>query len=135
MNVKRNLSVGPKMSRSRGLLYTLATFCVLVSAPAVAAQMTCSISEKHHCETGSGCQRMVNTISVRIDRDRKTYSRCDESGCDTFEVQISQSGDFYNINLANVLAKVSTVDRSLVEVATFDLRTYVSFGACRDAGQ
>jgi hypothetical protein len=119
----------------RVLLLFITLAGVLVSATVVAAPMVCSISDKYYCEAGSGCQRMESSTSVRIDPDRKVYSRCDASGCDNFQAQFSQSGDFHHINLANVLAKVSVSDSSFVEIATFDLRTYVSFGKCANIDQ
>jgi hypothetical protein len=113
------------------LLRTLImTFGVLTSATAIAAEMTCSIDKKHHCEAAAGCQQIDNPISVRIDFARKTYSRCDATGCDRYDVQIWQSGAYYNIGLPGALAKVSSDDRSFVEVLTSALQTYVSFGKC-----
>jgi hypothetical protein len=111
-------------------LALIATFGVLTSATAIAAEMTCSIGTKHHCEAAAGCQQIDNTISVRIDFDRKNYSRCDANGCDRYDVQIWQSGPYYNIGLPGALAKVSSDDRSFVEVLTSALQTFISFGKC-----
>jgi hypothetical protein len=127
---------GFDMNRTSGVLSTLiATSTVLISASALAAPMVCSISEKHHCQAGFTCQWMENNVSVRIEFDRKTYSRCDANGCDSFKAQFSQADGFHHINLANVLAKVSQADSTFVEIAAFGNKTHVSFGKCANADQ
>jgi hypothetical protein len=103
-NAKLTCQGDNSMGKSKPALCILTAISTLINASAAASQMTCSINEKHYCEAGSECRRIENTMSARIDLDRKLYSRCDESGCDEFQVQISQQGNSYNINLINVLA-------------------------------
>jgi hypothetical protein len=52
-------------------LFGLTAISTLINASAAASQMTCSINEKHYCEAGSECRRIENTMSARIDLDRK----------------------------------------------------------------
>jgi hypothetical protein len=122
------------MNRSSRVLSMLITASgLLTSATGLAAPMVCSVTEKHHCQAGSTCQWMENNVSVRIDFDRRSYSRCDANGCDSFNAQFSQADGFHHINLANVLAKASLADSTFVEIAAFGLKTYVSFGKCANA--
>ena len=99
----------------------------------VRAETTCTITEKMQCAQGQGCQSVKNTIVVRIDMERRIYSRCDAKGCDDLQAQFSNSGTFTNIAVpqSGLLSKLTTDGSSFTEVATFATFVLVSFGYCR----
>jgi hypothetical protein len=111
----------------------LHTLIIPTYSQTIFTSSTCSIVEKMTCVQGKGCQTIENKIVIRIDAERKIYSRCDSSGCDDFSAQFSVSGQFLNIALpANgMLAKVSIDGSSFTELATQGTSVLLSFGSCR----
>src|SRR4029078_5583084 len=75
----------------------IATVLLASISVADAGAWQCKIAEKQTCGPQEGCRPSPITITHYIDLDRKTYSRCDTKGCDTYDAQISQSGMFSNI--------------------------------------
>ena len=108
---------------------------VIVSATMInqsTAADRCDVKQKFLCNQ-TGCQSTAPTIFSRIDTDQRTYSRCDQKGCDDYQAAISRSGDFMLIALPErgLLAKVSLSNGGFLEVATLGLDAYVSYGQCR----
>lgn len=99
----------------------------------------CTSTNKVVCEGGE-CKSTPPTVFVLLGEKRgtNTYSRCDESGCDTYDAVAARSGLYENWQLAEpqgVLFKRELKKRSqFVEVATMGLHVYVSSGHCEDAG-
>jgi hypothetical protein len=107
---------------------------VLLAANTANAQTwRCTATEKWICQPGAGCQQNPVTVFNRFDAARRTYSRCDIRGCDTYGAQVSQSGAFLIIDVPGrgMVAKTSIDGSSFVEIATLMMTTLVSYGACR----
>jgi hypothetical protein len=104
-----------------------------MATPAIAATLRCDIASKFLCQS-AGCSTATASVWNLIDMDAKTYSRCDRSGCDTYDAVFSPSGVFLNIALpANgLIAKLEPGTGSFSEVASLAGEVYVSFGVCRD---
>lgn len=103
-----------------------------IAGPAVAAPMTCIISKKFVCD-GATCQEVPPTIRVELDREAGTYRRCDDQGCDDFQVFVTTSGQYSNFAIPSggFIAKVSFNGSEFLEVATLGTRTFVSHGRCQ----
>lgn len=68
--------------------------------------------------------------------EQKSFSRCDQKGCDTYRSLVDDSGDYKNIQTdtpKGMLLKMSynTADKRYLEVATLGLGTFLSSGYCR----
>jgi len=67
-----------------------------------------------------------------LDFDRKTYSRCDNKGCDQYPMVAVPSGAFLNVVYnPSAIFKATADGSAYVEVATLGLVTYSQFGTCR----
>ena len=110
----------------------VAVLVAIVAGSASAALMTCSISKKLVCD-GATCQEVPPTIRVELDSDAGTYRRCDDRGCDDFQVFVGTSGRYSNFALPSggFIAKVSFDGSEFLEVATLGTRTFVSHGRCQ----
>jgi hypothetical protein len=119
--------------RSAKAVVVLTTALAGCSASANAS-VRCVIQPKYSCSP-EGCESVKPSVSIRIDPERGTYSRCDFKGCDDYAAAISRSGDFVNVALPErgMLAKVSTSDGGFVEIVTLGLGTLVSYGTCTAA--
>ena len=101
-------------------------------ASAHAQVLRCDINTKYQCAPSGGCTTVTPTIWNIIDLGKRTVSRCDAKGCDTYPAQFAVSGAFINIALPErgMLAKASADWSSFSEVATLTNVVLVSFGRC-----
>jgi len=69
---------------------------------------------------------------VLIDTDRKTYSRCDGRGCESYQASFTTSGAFTNIDVPGrgMMAKLGA-DLAFAEVVSIGLVLIVSHGKCQ----
>jgi len=85
--------------------------------------------------SGGSCSEREPTVGLVIDLDSDTASRCDDQGCDTYDVVFDRSGIFVNIHRPyqggwNVKMNIS--DMSYTEVAELLLDQYISYGVCQE---
>ena len=81
-----------------------------------------------------GCERGNSRVYLLIDTDKKTYSRCDSKGCDTYEgIVLNTSGQFGSIQIPgrSILQKMDLETGRYTEVATLMLDVYVNHGQCK----
>lgn len=116
----------------RILFAAMSAFFFASVESAEAKTYRCDIVSKQFC-TASGCQPSQLGLFNLIDGDRKTYSRCDSMGCDTYDSQFSASGIFINIAVPGrgVIAQLNNSDGTFMEVVTQAGNAYISFGACK----
>lgn len=102
-----------------------------VTTASQAAELKCEIRQKFFCEE-SGCRTMPAKVWNLVDVSKKTYARCDSSGCDKYPAEFSTSGVFVNIDVPGrgLTAKMSVDTSSFHEVATMLHSIYLSFGSC-----
>ena len=105
----------------------------LVGRSVAAAELRCEISEKHLCQPSADCTRVPAKVWNLIDLENRTYARCDNSGCDTYDALVSTSGVVTRVEVPGRGLTTTLTDggSSFVEVATLVDTVYVSFGSCR----
>jgi hypothetical protein len=113
--------------------HMLLVAAVLFSGPAAAETITCRISAKYGCEA-AGCTEAEVSVWHVINVSDATYSRCDSSGCDKYDAQLTRSGKFFIIDVPGrgLVATLAVNMAAFVEVATVGTRALVSFGTCGD---
>lgn len=105
-----------------------------LAVPATAAEFVCNASKKQHCSPGHGCQKGVVTVSAKFEATgpgKARYSRCDRTGCDTYEADTYTSGTFLLIELPGraTFAKVGP-DGAWTEVVSLGHELILAHGQC-----
>ncbi len=96
----------------------------------------CVPVKKYFCD-GTGCKDLPPTVFDLLGGsiENATISRCDEKGCDSYAAAVDESGEFKNmqpVDPKGFIIKMSynTIDKKYVEMATFGLDVYLSYGYC-----
>ena len=95
----------------------------------------CTATKKFVCVDGE-CKEAAPTVFFLLgsEGDKKTYSRCDQQGCETYDAITKDAGLYENWQLAEpqgiIFKRTLSDDQSFLEVATLGLQVYVSFGQC-----
>lgn len=122
------------------LIYRIKSTNIQIATPnvpisfSVLKKMKCTPSKKNYCEGGS-CEEMEPTVWVIFDPISKSASRCDNAGCDTYEVVSGQSGAFTNIQRPSQGGwdvKIDNTNGDYTETATLGLGSYISSGTCEN---
>lgn len=95
--------------------------------------LICGFQEKADCQPGAMCRtadasRMMTTLNF----EKHTYQRCDDKGCDTY--QVVASGDFekyrtFELPGRGAFVKLSP-DNHITEVVSLGHMVLVSQGMC-----
>ncbi len=104
---------------------------VEVGAQAIGpTSLKCEVTAKWQCSDGS-CKKAPVGVWNQLNLSRKTYSRCDRNGCDTYGATIGRSGIYEIVEVPGrgLLAKVGD-DGSFLEVATLGTAALISHGKC-----
>ena len=113
---------------------TIAVIALQVSVgSAKAQQLSCDVQRKELCQINIPCRKIDNTMVLKIDFERSRYSRCENNKCQSYEVAISNSGQFVNFSggYHGLLAKLDTLSDELLEVATLGLNAFITFAKCK----
>lgn len=94
----------------------------------------CEPSTKLYCDAGK-CEPALKGVFLLLEErgTRRTYSRCDLKGCDSYDAQMSVSGGYENWQMTEpkgVFFKRSLDTGEFVESATLGLQVFLSFGSC-----
>jgi len=102
-----------------------------------ASQWKCTPSSDFIC-IAKGCtlptEVVPGMVSVHLDFRKKTYTRCGDQGCDTYDRMIfSDSGSFTNVSLPykGVFLKPANDGSEYVEIVTLLTNVYLKFGSCK----
>lgn len=125
------MAVRAILSAALRMTLLVPALCVFVSAPTTAA-LKCEIISKFACAK-SGCEPNAVGVWNLIDADKMTFSRCDQKGCDHYDMRVTKSGIYFNIIIADraMFAKMSADGREYVEVTSIGMNVLVSYGSCR----
>ena len=99
----------------------------------VYGKIICIPTRGAFCSDGN-CRDREPTVGLVIDLDSNIAARCDDQGCDPYEVIFDRSGIFINIHRPNQggwNVKINTSDMSYTEVAELLLDQYISYGICK----
>lgn len=110
----------------------LFAFLILPSQePLSVARWKCTPQKTMECSL-LGCEEGKPTIWIVIDRDRKTYSRCDATGCEAYGADVTQSGIFtiYELRGRATFLKMSNTFGHFVDVATSGVSAFINGGRC-----
>lgn len=101
-----------------------------------APRWVCKPSERQTCDK-DGCAPAPATVSIKLNFQETTYSRCDEKGCDDYPMDFASSGIFTTATPQRhgSFIKVVNDGSEYMEVATLMLQVYVYFGACKPDGR
>ena len=123
-----------RQSRRPNVLPLVVTFLAATLIPwaAYANELTCEIHEAYTCRPKAGCIKHVSGATNRIDSDRKKYTRCDQKGCDEYDMKLVRSGEYALIEVSGrgMLAKINTAG-SFMEVVTLMDQALISYGTCK----
>ncbi len=98
------------------------------------AKWVCKAKQLQVCNV-EGCRSQETETEARLDFLQKTYSRCDDNGCESYPMTYEQSGIFTvaQPDSRSAFLKVINDGSEYMEVATVWLDTYVFFGSCKGA--
>src|SRR5262249_25525019 len=123
-----------RQSRRPNVLRLVVTFLAATLIPwaAYANEITCEIHEAYACQPKAGCIKHVSGSINRVDPDRKKYIRCDQKGCDEYDMKLVRSGEYALIEVSGrgMLAKINTAG-SFMEVVTLMDQALISYGTCK----
>lgn len=96
----------------------------------------CIPNKKSYC-TIEGCEDVEANVFVLLGKNSKGdglfMARCDNKPCDIYDVKLSESGMFLNFDTVEphgLLFKMSTIDKSFLEVITLGTDSFISHGYC-----
>ena len=95
----------------------------------------CTVTKKIVCADGE-CKEASSTVFFLLGSqgDKKTYSRCDQQGCESYDAIAKEAGLYENWQLADpqgiIFKRTLSDNQTFLEVATLGLQVYVSFGQC-----
>lgn len=94
----------------------------------------CDATQKWWCELPDGCEASdPQTVWIEVDFGDQTYQRCDQSGCDSYEMTVVERGIFTYLNLPghpDTFMKLG-FGNFFVEVVSQGVSVGNSFGVCR----
>ena len=98
---------------------------------------TLCVPSKMYLCNGADCKDAPAKVFDLIGgtRENPTISRCDTIGCDTYDAQRDDSGEYKNIQPVDpkgFMLKMSynSVDKKYLEIATLGLDVYLTYGYC-----
>ncbi len=113
-------------------LLLLTAVSVFLATEAVAAEIRCDIRSKVTCSS-AGCTEKAPGMWNLIDLEGRRFSRCDYEGCDHYQMVVSRSGTYLNLEVPGraMLAKMAADGSKYLEVATLGTKALVSHGTCK----
>jgi hypothetical protein len=114
-----------------GALVALATGAAAQLVPNVT--LTCTPSERHVCNMGSGCADAAGTTWARVQLPQGVYERCDSKApCDRYQAVVTMSGPSINVEIPGRAAFIKVLPTgAFTEVATLGTTTIVNHGYCK----
>ena len=105
---------------------------VVLASEVVAAQLRCDIQSKVRCSS-TGCTDSVLGLWNLIDLEGGRLSRCDQKGCDHYQMVVTRSGIYLNLEVPGraMLAKMTMDGSDYLEVATIGTTALISHGSCK----
>lgn len=105
---------------------------MLPSLPA--HDLYCIPTVKSYCSV-DGCKKMEANVFLLFGKTKDSLfmARCDDKPCDTYDVNISQSGvftDFETKEPHGLMFRTSNLNQSFTEVVTLGTDSFVSYGYC-----
>ena len=99
--------------------------------PERGAKWQCTPTKRYDCSFG-GCTANKPSVWLLLDFRENTYARCDDKGCDKYNMVPSASGIYTVISLlaAGSFMKVENDGRTYVEVASLGPSVVTNFGSC-----
>ena len=112
--------------------FVLAIVALAFAPSALAKPLRCDFTVKRQCDDTGQCRVLPPVVWGLFDPERKTYSRCDRNGCDTYDATVTHSGIYTVVSLpANGLFAKIADDGSAVEVASIGTDVLISYGKCK----
>lgn len=101
------------------------------SLSARAIRWLCESTKSLVCNV-SGCRDVTPVVSIKLNFKSKTYERCSQGACSTFEMQSTSSGVYTFVDLPGrgVMFKALNNGQHFVDVASSNSTLFVNFGAC-----
>jgi len=96
-------------------------------------KLRCIPRDRLDCE-GVNCTKSQPVVYLILDRQSKTFSRCDKKGCDVYDAIFRLSGMFTNIQPINPNGTMIKVlgNREYIEVVTTGLGVIFQNGNCSE---
>jgi hypothetical protein len=83
--------------------------------------------------SATGCTKIALGLWNLIDLEEGRLSRCDKKGCDHYEMVVTRSGIFLNLEIPGraMFAKMAADGSDYLEVATIGSTALISHGKCK----
>jgi hypothetical protein len=96
-----------------------------------ATRWRCTPKETQECSP-VGCERQKHTVWFLVDKDRRTYSRCNAAGCDTYGAEVSTAGIFttYEVRGRATFLRMAEASRHFIGAWTEGVNSIVNGGTC-----
>ncbi|MBI2048163.1 MAG: hypothetical protein HYT27_03405 [Parcubacteria group bacterium] len=96
-------------------------------------KLQCTPKTRLDCD-GTNCTQSQPVVYLILDRQNKTFSRCDTKGCDAYDAIFGSSGIYTNIQPRNPSGMMIKVlgNREYIEMATIGLSTVFQNGSCSE---
>jgi hypothetical protein len=106
---------------------------VLLALPAVAAPMRCDFERVSVCGPAGCRESQQRPTWLSIDVQGQRYGRCEGSDCQWLPMEVVPSGVYLDLNFADGPqgAKLSTLDKTIVEAVSIMDMVIVSRGSCK----
>lgn len=94
-------------------------------------KLKCTPKTRLDCD-GTNCTQSQPVVHLILDRQNKTYSRCDTKGCDKYDASFGSGGIYTNIQASNPNGGIIKVlgNRQYIEIATLGLGSVFQSGSC-----
>lgn len=94
-------------------------------------KLNCTPKTRLDC-TGTNCTQSQPVVYLILDRQKKTFSRCDTKGCNEYNASFASSGVYTNMQASSPQGMMIKVlgTREYIEIATVGLRSVFQHGSC-----
>lgn len=94
--------------------------------------LKCTLNIQHQCNTDK-CAFVVPKVWIEIDVAKAQYKRCDSKGCDSYDLDAVQSGEYLNFRTKSNNGMFAKMDGqgNFMEAVSLMLYTNVSYGSCK----
>ncbi len=108
-----------------------AAMLAFANTQAVAKPLECRITDKRQCSPNEECRSIPSKVWLLIDKETRTYSRCDDSGCDTRDALFKHAGFWTSIDVPGTSSFVKLSDGGdFVEVVSLNSTVLIGYGKC-----
>ena len=109
----------------------VAAMLAFSNTPAIAKPLECRITDKRQCAPNEECKSIPSKVWLLIDKEARTYARCDDGGCNTRDALFAHAGFWTSIDVPGTSSFVKMSDAGdVVEVVSLNSMVLIGYGKC-----